>query len=91
MVFSITIAMILCTIFNCTIGIFGYTTFASDQGQLCTHKNILMATGYQHSNLIHIAKIFMIISVITNIPICMLPCKNTIEELLYKKEGMSKK
>ena len=91
MVFSVITAMILCTLFNCSIGMFGYLTFAHDQGQLCTHKNILMASGYQYSSLIDIAKILIAVSVITNIPICMLPCKNTIEELLYKKEGMSKK
>ena len=90
MVLSIVTATIFCTLFNCSIGMFGYLTFAHDQGQLCTHKNILMASGYQQSKLIDVAKFIIAISVITNIPICLLPCKNTIEELLYKKKGMSK-
>jgi len=50
-----------------------------------------MAPAYDQSSLIEIGKTITMISMMLNVPVCVLPCKNTIEELLYKNEGMSKR
>lgn len=78
-------------LFYILVGIFGYATFAKDLGQLCTDKNILMAAGYQNSIPLEIGNFSLLFAIISAAPLCVLPSKDTIEELFYKDNGMNKK
>lgn len=79
-------------LFYIIVGIFGYATFAqpSKEPELCTDKNILMAASYKNSIPIQIGTFSLLFAVICAAPLCVLPSKDTIEELLYKDKGMSK-
>ena len=71
------------------VGIFGYAIFAQDPGQLCVDKNILMAPKLRDSIPIEIGAFALLFAIICAAPLCVLPSKDTIEELLYKEQGMS--
>lgn len=72
----------------CFLGTFGYATFASDLSQLCS-KNILQAPGYNDIGLMQIARFALLISCVAGFPICMIPCKDSIEELFFKENKMT--
>ena len=50
-----------------------------------------MATSYKGSTPIQVGTFSLLFAVICAAPLCVLPSKDTIEELLYKEDGMSKK
>ena len=64
-------------------GVFGYATFMQDPGQLCS-ENVLQASGYSNQNMIQMGSIALVFCVASGFPICMIPCKNSIEELFFK-------
>lgn len=71
------------------VGIFGYATFLdpSISKNLCS-KNILEA-DYSHNAVIGLGNFALLFSVMSAAPLCVLPAKDTVEELLFK-EGMIK-
>ncbi|CDW76708.1 UNKNOWN [Stylonychia lemnae] len=71
-----------------TVGIFGYLTFLNDPHHLNT-KNILDAP--YHNLAISIAKFGIFVVVLCAAPICILPAKDTIEEVVYKGRHLTKK
>ena len=77
-------------LFYCMVGVFGYATFVYDLGQLCS-KNILQA-DFQGSIPIQLGNFALLFSVICAAPLCVLPSKDTVEELFYKeqRDGMTK-
>jgi amino acid permease len=82
----------MAVVFYVMVGIFGYATFLAppDSFELCA-KNILQA-DYKNNKAIQIGNFALLFSVMTAAPICVLPCKDTIEELFYKEQphGMTK-
>lgn len=50
-----------------------------------------MAEGYHDSIPIEIGNFALLFAIICAAPLCVLPSKDTVEELLYKDAGMSKK
>jgi hypothetical protein len=70
-------------IFYCMVGVFGYATFVMDMGQLCS-KNILQA-DFKGSVAIQLGNFALLFSVICAAPLCVLPSKDTVEELFYKE------
>lgn len=79
-------------LFYVMVGIFGYATFLAPplSKQLCS-KNILQA-DYKQNTAIQIGNFTLLFSVMTAAPICVLPSKDTVEELFYKEQngGMTK-
>ena len=75
--------------FYCLVGIFGYATFLAppDSFELCS-KNILEA-NYLGNNIIQIGNFTLLFSVICAGPLCVLPSKDTVEELFFKEKGMN--
>jgi amino acid permease len=69
-------------------GVFGYATFMQDPGQLCS-ENVLQASGYSNQNMIQMGSIALVFCVASGFPICMIPCKNSIEELFFKGRRMT--
>lgn len=69
-------AVILYTI----VGIFGFWTFP-DPGQL-DKKNILQA-AYGNNMFINIATLGLLFAIIAAAPLCILPAKDGVEELMY--------
>ncbi|CDW80480.1 UNKNOWN [Stylonychia lemnae] len=65
------------------IGIFGYLTFVNTPGQPTT--NILEAPYQKNGNFT------LFFAVLTASPLCVLPTKDTVEELFFKKTGLNKK
>ena len=57
--------------------------------ELCVDKNILMAPSYASSIPIQVGTFSLLFAVICAAPLCVLPSKDTIEELLYKDDGMT--
>jgi len=80
-------------LFYVMVGIFGYATFLAPpiSNELCS-KNILQA-NYQGITAIQLGNFSLLFSVMTAAPLCVLPSKDTIEELFYKEQdnGMTKK
>lgn len=50
-----------------------------------------MAAGYRDSIPLEIGKFSLLFAIISAAPLCVLPSKDTIEELFYKENGMTKK
>lgn len=75
-------------VFYIMVGIFGYATFVDDKIQLCP-KNILQA-NYSGNGLIQAGNFSLLFAVIAAAPLCVLPSKDTVEELFYKEKGMTK-
>jgi Transmembrane amino acid transporter protein len=69
------------------VGIFGYLTFA---GKKTLTSNILEAP-YGVNPAIYIANIAIYFSVLCAAPLCILPAKDTLEEVFYKERGMNKR
>ena len=81
-------------LFYIMVGVFGYATFLApgdspNSTELCS-KNILSA-NYKGNTAIQIGNFALLISVISASPLVVLPSKDTVEELFYKKEGMNKR
>jgi len=74
--------------FYSLVGIFGYAIFVNNEEALCP-KNILQA-DFHGNKLIDIGNFCLLFSVITAAPLCVLPTKDSIEELMYKDKGMTK-
>ena len=72
------------------IGLFGYATFAdpSKIKQLCS-KNILTA-NFEGNMAIHISEFALLFAQMVAAPLVLLPQKDTVEELYFKTDGMSK-
>ena len=72
------------SIFYVMIGFFGYATFLAPPlgDELCS-QNILGA-NFNGSKLMAIGNIALILSVGLSAPLDLLPCKNSIEKLLFK-------
>ena len=77
-------------LFYLMVGIFGYAIFASPEnlGELCT-KNILDPAQLQANNSIKAGNFAILMSVLAAAPLCVLPSKDAVEELLYKPEKMT--
>ena len=75
--------------FYCLVGIFGYAIFVNDLIELCP-ENFLQA-NFKGNKLIQVGNFSLLFSVITAAPLCVLPSKDTIEELFYKEKGMTNK
>ena len=81
----------IAVILYCMIGIFGYASFpVAPMIDELKSKNIL-AANYQGNKAMLVANFTLLFSVIAAAPLCVLPCKDTIEELFYKDEGMKMK
>ena len=82
-------------LFYIMVGIFGYACFASTKDgvnqlfNLCA-KNILQA-DFNGNVAIQIGNFALLFSVMAAAPLCVLPSKDTIEELFYKEKGMTTK
>ena len=78
--------------FYCLVGVFGYAVFAGDPGALCS-KNILTADSslFKSNPVIQVGNFALLFSVIAAAPLCVLPSKDTVEELFYKEKGMTSK
>ena len=79
-------------LFYILVGVFGYAVFANDNGALCS-KNILTAASDKFTNnpVIQAGNFALLFSVMAAAPLCVLPSKDTIEELFYKEKGMTSK
>lgn len=77
-------------LFYIMVGVFGYATFVGNLGQLCS-KNILQA-DFKGSIPIQLGNFALLFSVMCATPLCVLPSKDTVEELFYKhqRDGMTK-
>ena len=81
-------------LFYILVGVFGYACFASTKSgvnqlyNLC-NGNILQA-DFNSSIPIQIGNFSLLFSVMAAAPLCVLPSKDTIEELFYKEKGMTK-
>jgi amino acid permease len=64
-------------------GFFGYATFAgyNNQSQLMNLQNILKAP-YEGNIWIMLAQFLLLTGIILATPLCILPCKDTVEELI---------
>ena len=72
--------------FYIMVGVFGYALFAYDTetlGQLCL-QNILLAPDLKDSVPFKVANFALLLSVICAAPLCVLPAKDTVEELFFK-------
>jgi amino acid permease len=67
-------------------GIFGYLTFVKNTHVLET-ENILDAP-YGDNTAMMIGEIAQFFSVLTSYPLCVLPCKEAIEEMFWKKTSI---
>jgi len=74
----------------CFVGIFGYATFVNSPGELCT-KNILDNNYYEGIKQMQVSNFTMLFSVISSFPLCILPSKDSIEELFMNGRRLSKK
>ena len=70
------------------VGLFGYLTFVAVPDSVTS--NILEAP-YQHNLAISIGNFALFFAVLTAAPLCVLPAKDTVEELFWKKTGLTKK
>eukprot|EP00347_Sterkiella_histriomuscorum_P011277 403373068 len=70
------------------VGIFGYLTFVNTPG--FPTDNILDAP-YQKNVAITVGNFALFFAVLTASPLCVLPTKDTVEELFWKESGMTKK
>lgn len=88
----VTVGTSVAVLFYIMVGVSGYATFLAPpiSKELCS-KNILQA-DYKQNTAIQIGNFTLLFSVITAAPICVLPSKDTIEELFYKDQagGMTK-
>ena len=77
-------------IFYVMVGVFGYAMFADPQylSQLCT-KNILDPEQFTGNRTIMVGHFALLFSVICAAPLCVLPQKDTIEELFFKPKKMT--
>lgn len=66
-------------------GVFGYATFAQTPDVLLS-ENIFDAP-YDGNLAIRIGLISQFFAILTSYPLLMLPCKDTIEQLIYGKRG----
>merc|ERR1711990_1396953 len=71
-------------------GFFGYAIFAQpDQiGDLC-NKDILDAADLHNVNQIKVAKFAIILAVFATAPLCVLPAKDLIEQIVYEPAEMT--
>lgn len=69
------------------IGIFGYLTFDDKPAKVLDAKNILLAPYIDNVSIL-VANFAVLFAVITAAPLVILPCKDSIEELMYK-DGMN--
>ena len=78
--------------FYCLVGVFGYAVFAANPGALCS-KNILTAdsSAFRNNSVIQVGNFALLFSVMAAAPLCVLPSKDTVEELFYKEKGMTTK
>lgn len=67
-------------------GIFGYLTFVK-MPEVLEKKNILEAPYGQNLAMI-IGQLAQFVSVLTSYPLCVLPCKEAIEEMFWKKTSI---
>lgn len=78
--------------FYILVGIFGYAVFAQNPVALCS-KNILTADSdaFKNNLVIQVGNFALLFSVMAAAPLCVLPSKDTVEELFYKEKGMTSK
>lgn len=71
-------------------GVFGYAIFANAEslGGLCD-KTVLDGAQIESNTSIEIGKFAILISVFATAPLCVLPTKNMIEELIFGSEEMT--
>ena len=77
-------------LFYLMVGIFGYATLSDPAylGQLCD-KNILEAKSLAQMTPIKVGNFAILLSVFAAAPLCVLPTKDCLEELIYKPNKMS--
>ena len=73
----------IAVVFYIIVGIFGYATFAFTPDSLAA-KNILQAP-YGKNIPIQLGNFALLFAIIAAAPLCVLPSKDTIEELFYKE------
>ena len=73
-----------------SVGVFGYWSFVHDN-HAHDAKNILEVVGYKNHPAMAIGKIAILFAIVSAAPLCLLPAKDTCEELWWKKNGMNKK
>ena len=67
------------------IAVFGYLTFTSDEVQLkiLQEKQNILELDYHHNFYFDIALMTLIFTIMTAGPLCLVPCKDTWEEIFY--------
>ena len=76
-------AMIVAVTAYIITGIFGYVTFVNNPAAL-ESENILEAP-YNNNKAIAVGLVSQFFSILTSSPLSVLPCKDSIEELLSKR------
>src|SRR5947209_3633366 len=71
------------------VGIFGYVTFYNDPDAF-VDANILEAP-YGNNIPITIGNFTLFFAILASAPLCVLPAKDTVEELFWKDKGMTNK
>lgn len=74
-------------------GIFGYVTFIGNPNldAIMEKQNILEVDAYGNSIPIYVARFLMLLVVLFATPLCILPCKDSVEEMLWPGKTMTKK
>ena len=73
----------IAVLFYIMVGIFGYATFVNNPDSLKS-KNILQA-DYGTNVPIQLGNFALLFAIIAAAPLCVLPSKDTVEELFYKE------
>lgn len=82
----------ICVLIYVLVAIYGYVTFVgTDQEEVLSETQNLFALDYQGNPLFLICFVSLLVAVIFSTPLNILPCKDSIEQLLYSENGMSKK
>ena len=78
----VTIATTIAVICYSLAGFFGYATFANypNVAEIMEEENILKAP-YQNNLAVLISQFLLLAGVILASPLCLMPCKDTVEEI----------
>ena len=73
------------------IAVFGYLTFTTrpDQLALLKTKQNILELDYKHNVYFDVAVISLLFTIMTAGPLCVIPCKDTCEDLFYGEEIMT--
>jgi len=72
--------------------VFGYLGLVGQPEALATLNNKSNVLEVDYNNwAFNLAVFGLVFAIFAAAPVCVLPCKDTIEELFYRNEGMNKK